>query len=67
MKITKRNITEEDIKEFESIFDKVLLHWELNNQEIIGFFVSHAEILSIDKIRWFFTEDSTRTYNYEKI
>jgi low affinity Fe/Cu permease len=67
MKITKKNITNSDIAEFESIFDKLLLHWELTNEEVIGFYVAHAETLSLDKIRWFFKQDNSRTHNYEKI
>jgi hypothetical protein len=67
MKITKRNITRLDIAEFERIFDEVLSQWQLTNEEVIGFFIANAKVLTIEKIRWFFEMDSSRTFNWEKI
>ena len=69
-KITKKDIKPEDVREFQSIYQQLHNHWVriyLTNEEVIGFFMAKAKWLTLDKIRWFFTEDSNRTFNHEKI
>ena len=70
MKITKRNITEKDIKEFESIYSQLTRSIELaylDDEKIIEFFVDKSKVLTIGKVQRFFKADSKRIFNYEKI
>ena len=70
MNITKRKITTEDIKEFESIYSQLTRSIELpylDDKKIIEFYVDKSKVLTIDKIKWFFKADSRRIFNYEKI
>ena len=70
MKLTRKDITSKDIKEFNEIFDTIttsFYHSYLDNDKIVKYFINKANELTEEKINWFFATDSRRNFNYEKI
>tara|TARA_R110002020_G_scaffold470065_1_gene695574 strand:+ start:252 stop:506 length:255 start_codon:yes stop_codon:yes gene_type:complete len=69
MKITKKDIKENDITEFYLIYEKLTQepYQYYNNEDVMSYFIDNKKTLTSKKIEWFFKCDSRRIFNYEKI
>ena len=65
MKITKKDITKEDIRELNEALNNEIIKY-LNNDEILIWLRANT-LISRRKLHWFFTCDAKRNFNYEKI